>query len=859
MKHRVSGFAVLVLAFMTAATFALPDRSFAAGTQASPTAENVQYYTVNKDGKDVRTGIKSIVIDQNTYTNISRDADLNPPVDGSVAPTINLNDAMMKKIAEKYVFPKWSVVAEGIFRDQANQLVTIEGSGMMTSAIDEKESFDRHFSYGRSGVNEQYGKYKWALKDLASTLGAPPSTSGKPSTEMSEVKVLQGNVCDDEVVYTGIYPINNLNDARTLMGKSLRACSDDNDLTIDDFLGNKKDKSKSEYRLPALADDKTGKGYCSIVTCVNRAGVSWDYDYNTFGIAVYDFDVTPIAAKNLDYITAAQEYVDQENPLKAAQKAGVKGVYYDSSASTARSSYITNKSPQASSNTVALAQNVSETFTSTTQHSFSWGMDQSIGAEYRWGAPSSKWSISAKFSKTFKETWATMKANAQANAKQENRTITTQVTLPGHTAAAINQNIEEITQEEDYQQPVVINYKVAVFAMSGDYYNGSGALGLISSNRYDKQWMSIIFDGSDSLDQNGCRALSSLYNRAVTNYSVPGYDGVRGKYRTWCDKGAWTESNKINWSKVASDIKNDKRNSHNVLDNGTTLGSGDNAVAKMASNLQFAEAATTNHADSNAMTTSVGEVVPLYDLKSVVISKGSRSYDIKTTQAFIDKQEANGGGDYEEAVPEALMAAMNSAGWNEFARARIAFLILDAPCHTDSASLSLLHEQVLNAAALGVRIVPVVCSGLGESGEYLLRSIALATNGTSFFLTDDSGIGHTHLKPTTDSLKVEHLNDMLVRTIVEFSAMVACTPSSGIHADRVDEQFIPNPFSQSDLEADPTIPHGEGIHYLVDVSGKLISIYEGDIDGYLRYTLPHGVYFVKTYIQGKWYTKKILL
>ena len=137
MKHRVSVFAALVLAFMTAATFALPDSSFAAGTQASPTAENVQYYTVNKDGKDVRTGIKSIVIDQNTYTNISRDADLNPPVDGSVAPTINLNDAMMKKIAEKYVFPKWSVVAEGIFRDQANQLVTIEGSGMMTSAIDE--------------------------------------------------------------------------------------------------------------------------------------------------------------------------------------------------------------------------------------------------------------------------------------------------------------------------------------------------------------------------------------------------------------------------------------------------------------------------------------------------------------------------------------------------------------------------------------------------------------------------------------------------------------------------------------------------------------------------------------------------
>ena len=193
--------------------------------------------------------------------------------------------------------------------------------------------------------------------------------------------------------------------------------------------------------------------------------------------------------------------------------------------------------------------------------------------------------------------------------------------------------------------------------------------------------------------------------------------------------------------------------------------------------------------------------------------------DIKTTQSFIDKQEANGGGDYPEAVPEALMAAMNSTGWNESARARIAFLILDAPCHKDSTTIALLHEQVLNAAALGVRIVPVVCSGLGESGEYLLRSMALATNGTSFFLTDDSGIGHSHLKPTTDSLKVEHLNDMLVRTIVEFSTMPACEAQAENEQTTLDEQFIPNPFSKSELEA--------------------------------------GVYFVKTYIDGQWLTHKI--
>ena len=243
--------------------------------------------------------------------------------------------------------------------------------------------------------------------------------------------------------------------------------------------------------------------------------------------------------------------------------------------------------------------------------------------------------------------------------------------------------------------------------------------------------------------------------------------------------------------------------------------------------------------------------------------------DIRETQAFIDKQQANGGGDYPEAVPEALMAAMNSSGWDPNARARIAFLILDAPCHQDSATIALLHEQVLNAAALGVRIVPVVCSGIGESGELLVRSIALATNGTSFFLTDDSGIGHSHLKPTTDSLKVEHLNDMLVRTIVEFSAMPECNDemingdaAEPLNGEMVDPQFLPNPFSAEEVAADPSIPHGEGIHYLIDVSGKLITVYEGDIaslKSQLRSMgLPVGIYFIKTFYDGKWHTEKVL-
>ena len=235
--------------------------------------------------------------------------------------------------------------------------------------------------------------------------------------------------------------------------------------------------------------------------------------------------------------------------------------------------------------------------------------------------------------------------------------------------------------------------------------------------------------------------------------------------------------------------------------------------------------------------------------------------DIKTTQAFIDKQSANGGGDFPEAIPEALRAAINSVGWNQEARARIAFLVLDAPCHKDSATIALLHEQILNAAAWGIRVVPVVCSGLDESGELLMRSIAMATNGTSFFLTDDSGIGHSHLKPTIDTLKVEHLNDMLVRTIVEFSTMPSCNAAT--IEDNIDEQFIPNPFEAQDIDKLHDFPHGPTTIYLLDVTGKLVAILNGDINSVevnkSTFPISTGVYFLKAYIDNRWYTKKILV
>ncbi|MGB3548239.1 MAG: VWA domain-containing protein [Saprospiraceae bacterium] len=148
-----------------------------------------------------------------------------------------------------------------------------------------------------------------------------------------------------------------------------------------------------------------------------------------------------------------------------------------------------------------------------------------------------------------------------------------------------------------------------------------------------------------------------------------------------------------------------------------------------------------------------------------------------TVLDFIAKQRAEGGGDTPEGVDAALAAALDRMSWREDAAARLLFLVLDASPHQDSATVARMQVLAATAAARGVRIIPLSCSGVDKSTEYLMRSLALATNGTYTFLTNHSGIGNAHIEPSTDSYEVEKLNDLLVRLITRYGRTRACGQS----------------------------------------------------------------------------------
>ncbi len=150
-----------------------------------------------------------------------------------------------------------------------------------------------------------------------------------------------------------------------------------------------------------------------------------------------------------------------------------------------------------------------------------------------------------------------------------------------------------------------------------------------------------------------------------------------------------------------------------------------------------------------------------------IVHSNPFSDDIKAASALINAESADGGGDYEEAVDEALINAVMEHEWREEA-SKILFLILDAPPHDTDEVAANLRMAVEAATAQGIRIIPIAASGVNEKTEAFLRSIAMLTGGTYTFLTDDSGVGNSHLEPTVGSYSVEALNDLIVRLVKEY-------------------------------------------------------------------------------------------
>ena len=155
---------------------------------------------------------------------------------------------------------------------------------------------------------------------------------------------------------------------------------------------------------------------------------------------------------------------------------------------------------------------------------------------------------------------------------------------------------------------------------------------------------------------------------------------------------------------------------------------------------------------------------------SFVVKDFDFNDNIEEVKKVLSNHHANGGGDYEEAVEEALKISL-SKSWNKEAKSRLLFLLLDAPPHFNDINVKIIQNQIKIAQAKGIKIIPIIASDANKDVEFLMRFFSVSTNGTYVFLTDDSGIGNSHIEPTNSDYKVEKLNDLIVKLINKYNGV----------------------------------------------------------------------------------------
>jgi len=239
--------------------------------------------------------------------------------------------------------------------------------------------------------------------------------------------------------------------------------------------------------------------------------------------------------------------------------------------------------------------------------------------------------------------------------------------------------------------------------------------------------------------------------------------------------------------------------------------------------------------------------------------------DLVKVLNFIKLQRAAAGGDVPEAVDVALQSALDSLHWSDNARTRLLFLVTDAPPHDESKEK--IFQLTQKAAAKGIRIVPVICTGADRSTEFIMRTIALATNGTYVFLTDDDGSASPQTKITTGFFYVEFLNSLLERIIQEMVIVNKCP-------EQKENDILKNtPRNIEDIRvtADPTkrsiVIQSKGQLrevFIADITGKILLRLELQ-DRQTKWninlsTLPNATFLVK-YItmDDRWGAEKFVL
>lgn len=364
-------------------------------------AENIEFY-YEQDGV-TRKGLKSIEIDPYTYYNVGDE-------DGGTVVDVTF----LRNLVEDELLDKWSQLAEDIFRVNPKKAWFNK---------DNNRDFEEFFNN--------------------------PNGSEKSRIDLSrDLSLTSADWTNHQYKRSGLQYTTSLADVRTAMSVEM------DDLAVKDakedpnfFFTN---DGVSVNALAKMRDDTEKQDvFYNIVSTYDEAGTAWNM-INSFGIAFYGFDLTPISDENLEYITAAEGY----KSLEEAQTAGAPGVSYNSNGKGDTSvGYTENISREEAQMAVTLTNSNTTTLHNSITNEKNYSFSETIGSE-------TKFSIGEVVEESINLEFSAEQAFGEARTQEEGvektieNSVTQTIVVPAHTAVAVEQQTGSTNITLEYDCPV---------------------------------------------------------------------------------------------------------------------------------------------------------------------------------------------------------------------------------------------------------------------------------------------------------------------------------------------------------------------------------------------------------------------
>ena len=344
-----------------------------------------------------------------------------------------------------------------------------------------------------------------------------------------------------------------------------------------------------------LLKDETEQPVLAHIVTSQYDGAAHGRFFSSFGIAFYDFKLTPVVEENLQYISAADNY----DSVKDAFYDYVPGVSYkEGGDDTTSISYIQNPTGSTASVSASISNSVTNSISNSFTESENYSFTESVSTNFEWQPIKDffKFSVNVGFSTS--QAIGTAYSESKSLSESVSTSNSVGVTLPPYTEIGVKQSSSSVEESLTYDCPVYVTYKVAIFGMNAEYYQASGD-GYWGTADYDQGSICVGF--GDDLTLGGLNAVENLYKRLQANSNAfeVSHGNVTGMYEDQGDGTSPVKLSYIDWDSIE--------------DTNDLMTWAEHAVNKIPMSSMGGEIFVT----SDSLNTEITQIYPMYDLKRI--------------------------------------------------------------------------------------------------------------------------------------------------------------------------------------------------------------------------------------------------